>query len=92
MKESSTTQSAICSAFTSESIKYTTIKHGSIEIDEARLSIFGAVQAEALVEMLNTGDPDHQGFWDRILLIPAAKVGYIIMKFSLLSLKFRIIQ
>ena len=46
-------------------------------IDELRLSIFGAVQPEPLSEMLNLGDGDHQGFWDRFLLIPAEKVSII---------------
>ena len=39
------------------------------------LSIFGAVQPEILAEMLNTGERDSQGFWDRYLLITATKVG-----------------
>lgn len=47
---------------------------GSIKIDELRLSIFGAIQPTPLVELLNSVEADHQGFWDRFLLIPAAKV------------------
>ena len=30
-------------------------------IDDARLSIFGAIQAEALAELLNSGEKDNQG-------------------------------
>ena len=51
---------------------------GSIKIDELRLSIFGAIQPNPLAELLNSGDADHQGFWDRFLLIPAAKVHEIL--------------
>ena len=73
--------SAVCSAFSGEEVKYTTVKRGvffsvnfffennfvagEVCIYDSRLSIFGNIQPGPLGELLNSSKKDDQGFFDR---------------------------
>ena len=63
--------SAICSAFTGEEIRNSTIARGEIGVKDSRVTIFGCIQPEPYWSLLNKpGEEDHQGLWDRFLPIP----------------------
>ena len=67
--------SAICSAFSGEVIKYTTVKRGEITVYDSRLSIYGCVQPLSnLAEVMGSDNTDNQGYLYRHLLVVGHQV------------------
>ena len=66
--------SAICSAFTGEVIKYTTVRRGEVSIYDSRLNIYGCIQPELLAELINSDRADSQGYFFRYLYLVATEV------------------
>ena len=80
--------SALCSAFSGETVKQTTVKRGEIRIYESRLHMYGAVQPEPYADLINL--PDNQGFFDRVFYMVACKVVAAVEKFRQKLFVFRI--
>ena len=80
--------SALCSAFSGEVIKYTTVKRyqvylmniikfdcrGEISIYDSRVSIYGCIQPDPLAELLEKDADEKQGYFLRYLYLAAVDV------------------